>query len=164
MANINRFCGFLALILFAGIGQADDGCDFDQRAIVSMIAASASKVPGGTLDKDQRKIAWVEPSGNRVSVWHAGCVDLGTAVTVSFPSSVDTRTAVQSVLLAAGKYWSAREARDISSVLAARQATISFPAAGVIVLEAPSSETPGFPFGFTLRLTGTEASLSWQEL
>ncbi|MBN6104268.1 hypothetical protein JR064_19065 [Xanthomonas sp. CFBP 8703] len=164
MNHIATSALLITLLIPAAKASAGDTCDFDQAAVLQELVSKAKANPGGVLDANNHRVAWKDASGRTVQISHAGCMDLGSSVKVSFPESTDTRTAVAALMLATSNYWSPIQANEASRILGAGQFTTSRPAPGSVEFEVDKEASPAFPFGFTLEVKSDRALLSWQQL
>lgn len=154
----------IALLVPATKASASDTCDFDQAAVAKELVSRAKANPGGVLDRKNHRVAWKEASGRVVRISHAGCMDLGSSVTVSFPERIDSRAAVAALILATSKYWSPIQANEVARIVDAGKITVTHPTPDTTEFEADREASDAFPFGFTLDVQPTEALLSWQQL
>lgn len=149
--------------------SAADDCTFDRQAQRQRMREAAAR-QGGRLDADANTATWRRPDGDTVSVAYGGCADLGTSVTLRYgmqrraPSASE---AIERLLAAVARYWSPAEAAYVGKAIrAARdqagQDQIAHDEAGTVVIVGPLEPGPGFSFGFELRLTPEQATLSWQ--
>lgn len=162
--SIAGFLFLVAILVLAAGASAEDSCDFDQEALLQELVSTAKANPGGVLDRKNHRVTWKDASGKTIRISHAGCMDLGSSVGVSFPEQVDTRTAVAALILATSKYWSPIQANEVSRILGAGQFTTSRPAPENMEFDVDKEASQAFPFGFTLEVKPNTAELSWQQL
>lgn len=157
----------IAMVLLASLGWvsapalASEDCDFDQAYLAKRIEQIVAHVPGGSSDKNGRA-TWRLPSGEIVRVAYGGCVDLGVSIEVANARGVklSTREAVERLLHVASMFWSERDSLDIAAVLADGGFSTTPKQEGGWLFEAPPNEE--FPFGFTLEISDSKASIAWQ--
>lgn len=157
----------IGMALLASLGWAStpalagEDCDFDQAYLAKRIEQIAARVPGGSVDKDGRA-TWRLPSGEIVRVAYGGCVDLGTSIEVANVRNarLSTREATERLLHVVSRFWSEGDSRDIAAALADGRFSTTSKQEGGWLFEVPSNNE--FPFGFTLEISGSKASVAWQ--
>ena len=142
--------------------DADD-CTFDQAYLAQARAELARRHPGGRVDADG--VSWRLDTGDVVTVGHGGCVDLGTVVRIAFApgSRRTTEQAIDRLLAATARYWSAEDARHIAATLSQRKFVTRVLDHGAIEYESTRDETSRFAFGFILSVSADAASVSWTD-
>ena len=161
--------------LFAGLGlcigpasaqvSASDGCIFDQQAQKQRMREAVARRSRGRLDADANAATWQRRNGDTVSVAYGGCADLGTTVTLRYGGerrAPSTRDAIGRLLAAIETYWSPAEAAYVGKAIRAAQDRAVRDETGTVDIAGPLEPGPGFSFGFELRLTPEQASVSWQ--
>ena len=163
------------LALSAGLGlcigqasaqtSASDDCTFDQHAQKQRMREAAARRSGGRLDADANTATWQRRNGDTVSVAYGGCADLGTTVTLRYGRerrAPSVRDAIGRLLAAIETYWSPAEAAYVGKAIRAAQDRAVRGETGTVDIAGPLEPGPGFSFGFELRLTPEQASVSWQ--
>lgn len=166
--------------IFAGLGfcigqasaqsAAADDCTFDQQAQTQRLREAVARQRGGRLDADGNTATWRARNGDTVRVAYGGCADLGTTVSLRYAMArraPSAKEAIGRLLAAIEIYWSPAEAAYVGKAIrAAQDRPAQDPAAhgeaGTVVIVGPLEPGPGFSFGFELRLTPEQASVSWQ--
>ncbi|HEY0505540.1 MAG TPA: hypothetical protein VGD42_18800 [Lysobacter sp.] len=140
-----------------------DECTFDQAYLAEARTELAGRHPGGRIDADG--VSWRLDSGDVVTVGHGGCVDLGTVVRIAFApgSSRTTEEAIDRLLTATARYWSAEDARHLAATLSQGKFVTRVLDHGAIEYQSTRDETSRFTFGFTLTVSADVASVSWTD-
>lgn len=153
----------LALLNCASVpALASEDCDFDQAYLAKRMEQIAARVPGGSAEGG--RATWRLPSGEIVRVAYGGCVDLGASVEVTNARGVklSTREATERLLHVVSRFWSERDSRNIAAAFAGGRFSTTRKEEGGWLVEAPANEE--FPFGVTLEISDSKASVAWRSL
>ena len=153
-----------ALSFCANAGGPPVDCSFDQAYIADKLRALAARVPGGVVNLKESSVSWHLNSGDIVDAGQGGCYDLGTGVSIRFANGrrPPTERAVRQLLAAISTYWSKRDADEIASTLAAKNFGTQVLENGDIELTTPKIPDSPFFQGFSIILSKSEISISWQ--
>jgi hypothetical protein len=156
---------FLFAVSFcANANRLPVDCSFDQAHIADQLRALAVRVPGGVVNLKESLVFWRLDSGDVIEVGQGGCYDLGVGISIIYAGGrrPSTDKAVRQLLSVISGYWSKRDSQEIASTLAAKKFETEVLADGEIELMAPQTLDSPFLGGFSIFLSKSEISISWQ--
>ena len=115
------------------------------------------------MDLKEASVSWRLDSGDVVEAGQGGCYDLGVGISITYAKGRPaTKIAVSQLLRVISEYWSERDSAEVASILAARKFATEVTAEGEIeLIAAPVPKSPFFD-GFSMVISRSQISISWQ--